>query len=212
MNILIIDDHSLFIEGIKLLLESTFQPKVSITTTQNSNRALSIIDSGFQFDLIITDLEMHGLSGFDFIEALRARQVKTPTVIVSASTQYEHIFKAHEMKVNGYICKDEQAVVIAQKIKDVISGKIIFPEFFWKTYFSRKHSASTESSASSELKGRLKETLEFIAQGLTNKEIALILGISENTVKFHVRELFKTLDVTNRTSCINHAKQLGFLK
>jgi len=212
MNVLIIDDHRLFADGLKLLIQDMDDDEYQIEQAYHAQRAIDLINSGQQFDLILTDLDMPGISGHDLVKALKDRGIGSYIAVVSASDAPADIYKAYELGAKGYICKSESTFDMKAKLTDVLQGKTCFPEQLWNKLNTEKNATVELDEGQISLGKRPMEVLELLAQGRSNKQIATLLNISETTVKFHVRTLFTTLGVNNRTWCVREANRLGLVE
>ena len=213
MNILLVDDHQLVTDGLKLLL-ADFESgsDVLVEVAPNIRRALALLDTAAEaFSLIITDLRMiSATEGHDFIDVLRQRNYPAAVVVLSSSSEFNDIHKAYKSGANGYLLKSDRAFDILNKLKSILGGERIFPEEFWNTYASLD-TQKPVSEGDLLVGGRLKDVLEMINKGYTNKEISQLLEISEHTVKFHLKKLFTVLGATNRTNCVRIAIDKGLL-
>lgn len=213
MYILIIDDHRLFADGLKLLIQDMGKGEYQVDQAYSAQRAIDLINSGIQYDLILTDLDMPGIGGYELLQSFANRSVGSYIAIISASTDFQDIHKAYLMGARGYICKSEASFDMQAKLKDLLIGKTCFPGEFWDSL--KSDSAQPDNTAIDStglLAKRPMEVLELLAQGKSNKQIAAILNITETTVKFHVRTLFTTLGVNNRTWCVREAVRRGLIK
>lgn len=211
MNILVIDDHRLFAYGLKLALQQ-LSDNANIVEAYTAQRALGLIDAGTTFDLILTDLQMPGFGGHELVQSFASRKMRMPVAVISASESLSDMRRAYEHGARGYIFKSEPAFALIPKIEELLAGKEVYPEVFWRSLADHKE---TESSTAKEgiegLGKRPMEVLQLLAQGKSNKQIAAILCISETTVKFHIRALFSALNVNNRTWCVREAERRGVI-
>lgn len=213
MNILIIDDHRLFADGLKLLIQDMGADEYQIDQAYSAQRAIDLINSGNQYDLILTDLDMPGIGGYELLKSFNNRDVGSYIAIISASNAFHDIRKAYALGARGYICKSEASFDMQTKLKNLLTGKTCFPDELWDSLKSDPLQAEgTLPENANILAKRPMEVLELLAQGKSNKQIAAILNITETTVKFHVRTLFTTLGVNNRTWCVREATRRGLIK
>lgn len=219
MNILIIDDHQLFADGLKLVLDRIWgAAEYRVDQAQSAQRALDYIDAGNSYQLILTDLGMPGIDGHELVQSLISRKVSGCIAVISGSNSLSDISRAYKLGARGYIYKSESAHEMQSKLRELISGKVSFPDRLWDSIDNQ--TADTEANlqkcddpAYDGIVGkRPMDVLELLAQGKSNKQIASILNISETTVKFHVRTLFLTLEVNNRTWCVREAVRRGLIE
>lgn len=215
MNILIIDDHRLFADGLKLVISDMDEKKeFVIDQAYSAQRALDLVNSGSQYDLILTDLDMPGISGHELLQSLLSRKVAGCIAVISASNTESDIRRAYQLGARGYIYKSESAFEMQSKLKALLDGQLSFPEDLGDTF---KKTPSIQESSNNDatpqsLGRRPKQVLELIAQGKSNKQIAIVLNITETTVKFHIRTLFNSLGVNNRTWCVREASRRSLIE
>ncbi len=205
LKILAIDDHYMFLEGVRHVLEHRFHP-LHITNAGNAADAFAQIDRGDTFDLILLDLSLPGIDGFSLLRSFRQRQLWTPVLVVSASDDPQDAVRAITEGALGFVSKASPSTALLSAIESVLDGELSIPSA-WGYLLGDK----AEGESGPELTCRQAEVLEFMSQGLVNKQIADRLGMTVNTVKVHVAAIFKALDVHNRTACIVEAKRLGLL-
>lgn len=212
MKILIIDDHKLFADGLKMLIsDMPDADDYSIDQAYSAEQAIGIINKGNEYDLILTDLDMPETGGHDLVQTLRNRDIGSYIVVISASNSQSDIRKAHSLGAKGYISKSESSEDMQEKLKILMEGKISFPVGFLEMLNSEPKEDSGKSSDTPKFGRRPIEVLNLLEQGKSNKQIAAILNISETTVKFHVRNLFSILEVNNRTWCVREAVKRGVI-
>lgn len=214
MNILMVEDHRLVADAMKVML-GEIDPSISITLCYSTQHALSIIDSGKRFDLIITDLYMPGIDGIGLLVGLKNRRKRLPVVVISGSDEDKVIRMAMDNGACGFIPKTLPGGEMIAGLRHVLAGGRFFPERFaaYDTQLRRGEGApSTNQNASGLRPGQKQlQVLQLMADGNSNKQISQIVGISEATVKYHTSQLFKLLGVKNRTSCVREAQQRGLI-
>lgn len=191
MKLLIVDDHEIVRKGIVSLLED----EGAITEIQEASHIEEALASLMvhQPDITLVDINLGGENGLDFIKKAKRRQLKTLFIILTSSSKREDFLCAKNMGVEGYILKDADLEEIIYGIKTIYKGK--------KFYDSRMMIEEQETSGPDlfdTLTGREKEILEEVGNGLTNKQIAEKLYITENTVKKHITNLLGKLGVKHR--------------
>ena len=214
MHILILDDHPLFAEALKQIV-LRLGNNVIIHTADSADKAIEYIESGRDYELIMVDLHLPGLDGFGFMRLLHSHFILAPVVVVSASQETEDIRRCLEYGAMGFIPKASDAKTILSSIQTVLQGNIFLPDEL-KTIMLNKISPDTSHErdkvlASLDISPRQYTILQLIEKGLSNKEIARKLNITESTVKTHVSRLIACLAVPNRTACIMEAQRLGLL-
>ncbi|EGY32472.1 nitrate/nitrite response regulator protein NarP [Aggregatibacter actinomycetemcomitans serotype e str. SC1083] len=194
LKVLIIDDHPLMRRGIKQLveLEEGFEVVGGAGNgTEGINLALQTSP-----DLIILDLNMKGLSGLDTLKALRAEGVDARIVILTVSDAKNDIFTLIDAGADGYLLKDTEPDTLLSQLKQIAQGEVILSDSIKNLLLERQSSQEPIYS----LTDREMDVLRLIATGLSNKQIAGQLFISEETVKVHIRNLLRKLNVHSRVA------------
>ena len=194
IKILIIDDHPLMRRGIKQLieLEKNFEV-VGDAGSGNEGIALALKT---QPDLIILDLNMKGLSGLDTLKSLRNEDVDARIVILTVSDAKNDIFALIDAGADGYLLKDTEPDTLLGQIKQIAQGEVILSDSIKDLLLERSSSQDPIHA----LTDREMDVLQLIAKGLSNKQIAAQLFISEETVKVHIRNLLRKLNVHSRVA------------
>jgi two-component system, NarL family, nitrate/nitrite response regulator NarL len=211
IQILAIDDHPLFIEGLKMLLTQQGHPS-AMRVTNNASDALALLDTGFEPDLVLLDLNLPGMGGFSLLRILQQRGLMSPVLVVSASQSIHDARSAMESGAMGFVSKASRSNELLEAIDTVLEGEPYLPPEWRDTLDSGSEKARVSIARQAGITGRQMEILHLLAQGYANKMIAYELGLSEATVKVHLREVFKTLKVTNRTACVKAANDMGLLQ
>lgn len=222
INFLIADDHELFLQGLEFILRREY-PEAEITLTDSSTGIFDILEKRQDFDLILTDLAMPGANWREAIAKMHKMCPEVPIIILSAVFEKEILQETYNLGVSGYVSKSFSNNLILSAINLVMAGGMyIPPEVIKMSMQSSSESvrnlirdldrprAAGENNCG--LTPRQTEVLECLAEGLSNKQIAYKLGLSEGTVKIHITLLMRTLEVTNRTAAVRKAAQLGILK
>ena len=206
MNILLVDDHQLVAEGISSLLQSkAFVSAIGRQPVVHSAfsvlEATDLINGGKDYQLILLDLSMPRASGFQLLKILNERDIETAVVVLTASESTPDMQQAYQLGAKGYVSKFEPAEKLLDKIVAVTRGEHSYPEVFYQQLSLKKSQIEPAPS----LTKRQREVMLLIAGGKSNKQISLALDVSEATVKFHITDIFRLLDVNNRTMCVKAA-------
>ncbi|MEE6031586.1 response regulator [Avibacterium paragallinarum] len=194
MKILLIDDHPLMRRGIKQLLEldETFEVVGDAGSgAEGINLALQTSP-----DLIILDLNMKGLSGIDTLKALREENIDARIIILTVSDAKNDVFALVDAGADGYLLKDTEPDLLLRQIKRIAQGEVILSDSIKDLLLEQR----PEQDPIDALTDRELEVLRLIATGLSNKQIAAQLFISEETVKVHIRNLLRKLNVHSRVA------------
>ncbi|ERH28425.1 MULTISPECIES: two-component system response regulator NarL [unclassified Aggregatibacter] len=194
LKVLIIDDHPLMRRGIKQLVELEEGFEV-VGGAGNGSEGISLALQTSP-DLIILDLNMKGLSGLDTLKALRSEGVDARIVILTVSDARSDIFTLIDAGADGYLLKDTEPDTLLSQLKRIAQGEVILSDSIKDLLIERQSSQEPIYS----LTDREMDVLRLIATGLSNKQIAGQLFISEETVKVHIRNLLRKLNVHSRVA------------
>jgi DNA-binding NarL/FixJ family response regulator len=201
VRVLIVDDHPVVRAGLTTLLAKETILKV-VGSAHNSGEALSILRRS-EIDLMLLDLRMPKVNGIDLLKLIQ-KLPHPPVVVILSSYKYEEeIYQAFSAGARGYLSKNASRAEIVEVITSVSRGQISFPPDVMD--YINKHDSRDR------LSGREIEILEMVAKGLTNKEIAQILQISQFTVRNHINHICSKLDVADRTEAVTVALQAGII-
>lgn len=217
-KVLVVDDHALFLAGLSAILAECITG-VEITSLRTANEALSIISENNKFDLVVLDINLPDISGFEVMAILSKDFPLLPVVVLSGSEHTGDAKIAYEHGAVGFISKSEDNHVVVSAIEHVLEGGLYFPTSISNGLSSnhpqaqdriigRKNDTSFGEGAF-HLTARQYQLLAYLVEGWTNKEIARVLNVTEATVKAHVTAVLKALNVKNRTRAAAAVHQLG---
>jgi len=206
MKILIIDDQVLFAEGMKCLL-SSFGPSVETLYGRNVKSGLNILTEGFRPDLILLDINLSSTNDYSLIDELIKLNLWIPVLIVSTFESPSAIGMAIEKGAAGFITKSNDRKTFIEAIQTVLSGGTYLP--YEKRSIS--HLEKEQLEGLGKVTSRQQEILHLLSDGLLNKQIASELSISANTVKAHLHDIFRNLNVSNRTAAVKNAQKYGLI-
>lgn len=196
VNIIIIDDHSLVREGIKQLLELDGDIKVK-GEAGNGEEGIDLIQMTNP-DVVLLDINMPIMNGLQMLQKLKEQNINVKVLILTIHNEIEYLAKAVEIGISGYVLKDSDSEILKKAIFTVNEGEIyIQPNL--APLLNEKITFQEENAAINDLTKREVEVLKLLAEGLFNKEIAYKLSISEKTVKNHVSNIFRKIEVFDRT-------------
>lgn len=218
IKIALIDDHHMFLDGLREIIKM-LDKTYDCQSFSSPREALRRIEAGAVFDLILCDLVMEEMNGVAFLQALKARRVKTPVLIVSGIDTMPPVETVLNMGARGFLGKSTPSAILHTAIKVVLAGEIYLTDEMWCMVGTQSRAGisaqTTEPTApqaiDSLISGRPLEVLELIAEGYSNKHISLVMNISENTVKTHIQNVFRQLNVSRRTACVSKARALGLI-
>ncbi len=204
MKILLADDHPLFREGVKPVLQK-LDPDVELVEAIDYPTAFEAMHrDGYGVDLALLDLFMPGMSGVEGVIRFRAAFPDLPVVVLSAAEQLDDIQKLLAAGALGYVTKSSPSDVILGALRLVLAGGVYIPPSLLGGSFTV--SATNHGTA---LTSRQVEVLRELAKGQSNKQIALALDVTEGTVKIHLAAIFRILKVNNRTEAVLVAQKMG---
>ena len=206
MNILLVDDHPLFLEGMRTVLQQ-LDESILLKTCGSCEEALTLGDE--DFDLILLDINLPGMSGLDGLQQLRHQSPATPLVLMSASEDRSKVMRAIELGAKGYIPKSSTPDIMLNALQLVLSGGGYLPMAVLDAVNSSQ--TKTTNADGQTLTPRQVEVLKLIAEGHSNKAIGNQLAMAENTVRVHVSAILRFLDVANRTEAGLAASRMGLL-
>jgi DNA-binding NarL/FixJ family response regulator len=191
MNLLIIDDHPLFREGLKFLLRS-LDSELHIEEAGDCSVALQEGPHRL-YDLVLLDMKMPGLNGLDALEAVRKRFPFAALVVVSGESSPRLVREAIERGAMGFIPKSSTPDVLVHALRDVIGNKVYLPQ---------EVLGEAREGGLPELTARQTDVLRCVIQGKSNKSVARELGVSKDTIKSHLAAVMRALDAHNRTELV----------
>ena len=206
MKIIIIDDQVLLAEGMKCLLDS-FDSSVETLYARDISSGLNILIEGFRPDLILLDINLSSTHEYSLIDEMIKLNLWIPVLIVSAFESPSAIGMAIEKGAAGFITKSSDKNTMIEAIKSVLAGDTYLPYEKRNIAYSEKE----ELEGLGRVTSRQHEILHLLSEGLLNKQIASELSISANTVKAHLHDIFRHLNVTNRTAAVKNAQKYGLI-
>lgn len=208
---LIVEDHPLFREALEGALQ-TAAPKAGILQATSIDGALELLSSTSDIDLILLDLSMPGTTGLSGIIRIRKAFPRIPVLIVSGHQDPQIISGALSLGVSGYILKSSSKQELAQAIGEVLRGSVSVPSAYRAAARPQRavHPAQDLLKRLHELTPQQLRVLEMLKRGLQNKQIAFELKISETTVKVHVSDILRKLNVLSRTKAIVEMSKIDF--
>lgn len=212
LRILLADDHALFRDGIASLLTAWDMEVVS----QVGDGVEAVRETGeLQPDLVLMDINMPKLNGLEAIRQIKDQWPEIKVVMLTASEDDEDLFEAIKSGAQGYLLKNIHSQEFSKLLAGLAQGEAALSRSLAAKImaeFARPQAEPTPTDPVNELEQltpREKETLERLANGSSNKEIAIMLSISENTVKYHVRNILSKLHLSSRTQAAAYAIRKG---
>lgn len=192
LRLLLVDDHRIFLDGLRLAL-APLSPGLRIHTAQDAAEAEACLRQ-HDFDLILLDLRLPDVPGLELLQRWQQQGRMTPVAILSASDSSLDAQAAMAAGALGFIPKSADGDDLRRAVSRVLLGETL--------------PVAGDKVA---LTPRQQEILLLLADGLPNKAISRRLGLSEDTVKTHLKALFQEFAVHTRTACVAAARQRGWL-
>jgi DNA-binding NarL/FixJ family response regulator len=196
-RLVIVDDHPLFREGVAITLAA--EPDFEVVGQGICADDAQVLTQRLRPDILLLDLDMPG-GGLQTVELINATNSATQIVILTASTNDEHVIAALKLGVQGYILKGISARELVRIIRDVRAGRGYVPPELAANLISGMVGPAQPPAHTplDDLTEREREILDLVAGGLSNKEIANTLGLTEKTVKYYMTSIMQKLRVRNR--------------
>jgi DNA-binding NarL/FixJ family response regulator len=202
LRALIADDHELFREGLKGLLETSLGAS-NVLQAGSLDEALDMIAAAESPpDLLVLDLKMPGVTGAEAFSALRDAFKDTKIVVMSASEERSDILAALSGGVHGYIPKSLAVSQIEAALQEVLGGRIYAPAALGERSSCPPPAKVGPPIVVEGLTGRQRDVLSELLKGLSSKEIARNLHIAEGTVKIHLAAIYRAVGVRTRAEAI----------
>ncbi len=208
MRILVVDDHSLFRDGIISLLESGGHTVIGQggTGEEAVEQALALLP-----DLVLMDIHMLGMSGLEALKAIKAQRPDIKVVILTVSEDDKDILGAIRSDANGYLLKHISSAELFKLLENLERGEAAISPSVAMRLFKHVNQTGGASAEKSPLSEKEVEVLKLISTGKSNRDIAADLSVSENTIKFHIKNILHKLAVTNRKEAVAYATQRGLI-
>jgi len=199
-KILIVDDHPLFLDGLREFLNSDETYEIICAKSAEEAHKLR---SQHDFDLLLLDVSIKGGGGLGILKEVRESESQVPVVFLTVHITAEETIQAMRMGLNGVILKEREPARIMNCVKTVLGGDTYFDQIV--TEQALHHSVESNSNAASTtdtLTMREREIVKLVAEGLRNLEIAQRCKLTEGTVKTHLHNIFTKMGVKSRTQLL----------
>lgn len=210
IKVMLADDHALMREGIKHLLEFDG----SIKVIEEASDGISCLEKlkNVEPDILLLDINMPDMNGIEVLEELKKNNNPIKVLILTVHSEIEYLIKAVDIGANGYILKDSGSLELKQAINVIMNGDSYIQPSLLPALNSRLINRDIDKEKLESLTKREIEILTQVAGGMFNKEIANNLDISERTVKNHISNIFKKIDVSDRTQAAVFAIKNNIVK
>lgn len=204
------DDHVLIREGIRQLLE--FDGTIEVIEEVNDGDECLEKLSNVMPDLLLLDINMPNKNGVEVLAEIRKKNLPIKVLMLTVHNEVDYLIKAIDIGVDGYIVKDSGSSELKKAINSIMSGENYIQPNLIPALNKRLVARDSDKDKIDLLTSREMEVLIQVANGMFNKEIANLLGISERTVKNHVSNIFKKIDVNDRTQAAVFAIKNDIIK
>ena len=215
MDVLLVDDHSLFREGLQNLLVAR---NINVIGTANDGFEAVAKAHALQPDVVLMDIQMPKCNGLEATRLLKAQLPDLKIVMLTMSASDEHLFEAIKSGASGYLLKSLEAEHLFEYLEGLERGEAAMPRDLaakvlaeFANQSNPKPTISVPQAEESELTERQLEVLQLAALGQTNKEIADKIFVTERTVKYHMREILQKLHLRNRSQVVLYAIRAGLI-
>lgn len=210
MRLLIADDHKLLRDTLGAFLE--LEKDIQIVTAGNISEAAQLIAGSEMFDLVLLDYDMPGMNELAGLKSILDMPNAPPVALISGMAPRAVVERAFCLGARGFVHKTMTAKSLLNAIRFMVLGERYVPVDFLtepEPAIEAQAAVSTQLQDRPRLTPRESEVLQALCDGMTNKEIARLLNLSEPTIKLHVKTLCRRLGVSNRTQAVMAALSLG---
>ncbi|WP_342478138.1 response regulator transcription factor [Paenibacillus sp. FSL H7-0350] len=211
-KILIVDDHMVVREGLKMILETDDRFEIA-GEAENGQAALRLIDE-LSPDVVLLDLNMPVMSGEETLQALKARHSEIPVIILTTYNEDGLMINALALGAKGYLLKDTSRDELFRTIESVIRGSTLLQADILAKVFAAKERSKIAGARDTEpvnLTDKELLILQLVARGFKSKEIAFDMGVTERTIKSHLTNIYSKLGVESRAQAVATAIEQGIL-
>ncbi|MCU0306585.1 MAG: response regulator transcription factor [Thermoleophilia bacterium] len=209
LRVAIADDHRLMLDGIKRALETA--PDIRVVGEAMSGEEMLALVPRVKPDVVILDLRMPRGDGLSTLAELRRGYPDIKVIILSMFEDSEHIERALHQGAHGYVVKSINPLDLPSTIRQVVEGTVFHPRGTGAPEVAVPGAAAPPAQAPAGLTERELSILRLVAEGLSNLEIAGRLYVTEQTVKFHLSNIYRKLGVANRTEATRYAYRSGLI-
>ena len=212
MKLLIVDDHPVLRDGLVALLQQA-SPDTTVLQARNASEGLALADGCADLDVILLDLEMPGMKGFEALSEFGRKRPDVPVIVLSSSEDARDVRQSLASGALGYVPKSASQQVLISAIRLVMNGDLYVPPLILddKSLHTATEIQGAKPERTSMLTPRQIEVLRLLSEGMPNKTIATTLDLSVKTVKVHVTTIFKALNVVNRTQAAVAGRKAGLI-
>ncbi len=210
IRILIVDDHALIRQGLGKIL--AMEPQLQVVAEAADGTEAVELTRKLGPDVVLMDINMPVMNGLEATKIIKEEFPETGVIALTIHDDEEYVFELVNAGVSGYVLKDVDAESLVEAVKYVAEGKSIIHPNVTSKLLDQFQKLSQNKAEMPRLTPRETEVLQAIVQGLSNKEIGEMLFISEKTVKNHITNILRKLDVNDRTQAAVFALKHNMVK
>jgi len=203
IKVIIADDHPLVRQGIRKVLQ--LEPAIKVVAETTNGKDTVAMAKKLQPDVILMDINMPLINGMEATKIIKKEMPQVKILALTIHDDEEYVYETVRSGATGYLLKDVDPGRLVESVLKVYKGESVIHPSVTAKLFQEFNRLSKSSSDENNLTPREQEVLKLIAQGLANKDIAKGLFISEKTVKNHVYNIFRKIDVADRTQAAVYA-------
>lgn len=209
MRVVLADDHAMFRQGLRMLLE---REDIEVAAEAADGRDALQVVREIRPDAAVLDLSMPGMDGLEVARELRRIVPGVRTILLTMHEEEAFVLEAMRAGASGYVLKAQAAADVVEAIRQVVQGAIYLSPGVSETVVRAYARRADESESSPDLlSARERQVLRLIADGRTTGDIARVLGVSAKTVASHRARIMKKLRVHNVAELVRHAIRRGLL-
>lgn len=210
IRVLIVDDHEIVRQGLRTLLEP--EPDLEVVGEAATGSEALATCARLHPDVVLLDLRLPDLDGVEVCRLLRERDTSVHVLALTTFDEPDLVDRCIQAGVTGYVVKDVEQFELKRSIRLVAQGQAaIDPKVGARLMERLRTRPDAEPVPASPLTAQQRGILRLLADGRSTREIAAELGLSENTVKGYIQEIFRRLDVNNRVAAVMRASRAGWL-
>jgi DNA-binding NarL/FixJ family response regulator len=210
LKILVIDDHRMFCEGLGLILAQMDAGQPEVLEADSCEAAFALADTQPDLDLVILDINMPDMDGYDALRIFSERYPSLPVVMLTASESLRDMRRCFDAGASGYIPKSSSADIMLGAIRLVMAGSLYVPPSMAVNHRTQTEKETpVDNGILSNLTERQLEVLGHLQDGISNKQIADRMGVTEATVKVHMSAILKTLGLHTRLEAALLAQKMN---